>query len=79
MQKMSLWLQISSAVFGLIAAALWFWSAKAKAPPAVLDGGVRMQKFLDDAARRNMWAAGATGISVLFSVAITVLSNMCKH
>jgi len=78
-QQMSLWMQIGSAVFGLIAAALWFWSTKAKAPLAVFDGGVRMQKFLDDAARRNMWAAGATAISVLFSVANTVLSTMCTH
>ncbi len=69
-------MQIGSAAAGLVAAALWFWSATAKAPPATFDGGVSMQSFLDGAARRNRWAAGVTAISVLFSVADTLLSAM---
>ncbi|WDD90339.1 hypothetical protein Bsp3421_000164 (plasmid) [Burkholderia sp. FERM BP-3421] len=78
-QQISLWMQIGSAVFGLIAVALWFWAAKPKAPPANLDGGVTMQKFLGEAGSRNMWAAGTTAISVLFSAASTLLSIMSTH
>ena len=73
---MLLWIQIGSAIAGLVAAALWFWSATAKAPQAIFDGGVRMQSFLNSAARRNRWAAGITAISALFSVAGTLLSAM---
>jgi hypothetical protein len=70
---MLLALQMGSVITGFVAAALWFWSAAAKAPPMTYDGGARLNGFLDGANRLNRWAAGATAVSVLLSAFATLV------
>jgi hypothetical protein len=50
---MLFWLQIGSAVTGIVAAALWFGASAAKAPPASYDGIGHLPAFLDKTARLN--------------------------
>jgi hypothetical protein len=63
---MLFWLQIAAAVTDLVAATLWFRSAAAKAPSDDLDGGARLQDFLNGAARLNgCVAARVTALGAL--------------
>jgi hypothetical protein len=71
---MLFWLQIGSAVTGVVAAALWFGASAAKAPPASYDGIGHLPAFLDKTGRLNKWAAGVTAISVLLSAGATLLT-----
>jgi hypothetical protein len=59
---MLFWLQIAAAVTDLVAATFSFRSAR-KSPSDDLDGGARLQDFLNGAARLNRWAAGVTAES----------------
>jgi hypothetical protein len=71
---MLFWLQIGSAVTGIVAAALWFAASAAKAPPASYDGIGSLPAFLNKAGRINKWAAATTAISVLLSATATLLT-----
>jgi hypothetical protein len=68
---MVFWLQIGSALTGLVAAALWFLSALRKSPAMTYDGLGHLEDFLNGAGRLNRWAAGVTAISILLSAAAT--------
>jgi hypothetical protein len=68
-------LQVLSGVVGLVAAALWFMSAAVPlplTPGAAIGGTLPTNPFnvaLRHSASLNEWAAAATGVSVLLSVA----------
>src|SRR5580700_3390355 len=59
-------LQWLSAVAGIFAAALWFWSASIRVYPGSLYGGVspEQMKLMNRQSRLNAWAAVLTGVSV---------------
>jgi hypothetical protein len=71
-------LQLAGGVFGLIAAALWFWSAARRLPRAVTyfdytpDDDPR-ERAIRFSARLNAWAAFFTGLSA----ALTGASAFC--
>jgi hypothetical protein len=73
---MVFWLQIGSALTGLVAAVLWFRSSASKAPPMTYEGIERLKGFLDGASRLNRWAAGVTGLSMLLSSGTAMASAM---
>lgn len=59
-------LQWLSAVVGLCAAALWFWSASIRVYPGSLYGGVSPEQttLMNRQSRLNACAAALTGVSV---------------
>jgi formate hydrogenlyase subunit 3/multisubunit Na+/H+ antiporter MnhD subunit len=67
-------IQIGSAITGLVAAILWFLSAKSAAPAMTYEGLDRLKPFLDQAGRYNRWAAFFTAISMLLSAAVSLFS-----
>lgn len=69
-------LQLGSAITGLVAAALWFWSAAGKPPPMTWEGFGRLEAFLADAGQLNRWAAGATGVSMVLSAIATLFTTL---
>ncbi len=73
---MLLGLQAGSIATGFAAAVLWFRSAAAKAPPGTWEGIGRLEGFLDQVSRLNMWAAGFTGASLLLSAGSTLVSAL---
>ncbi|HXA23719.1 MAG TPA: hypothetical protein VNW90_15615 [Acetobacteraceae bacterium] len=63
MDHLGAWLQIGSAICAFVAAGFWAWSAVGKAPEMTWAGIADLKPWLDDAARRNRWAASFAGLS----------------
>jgi hypothetical protein len=81
------WFKGASAVVGLLAAALWFWSA-ASNPPLLSGGAIGgtlptdpFNMAMHQAAWLNRWAALATGLAVALTVIGDVIGSVatCKR
>ena len=63
--KISESLSFGAAIFGVLSAFFWGWSAVLKAPQAIHDGGKNMQNFLAKIGKLNSSAAGLTAMAAL--------------
>jgi hypothetical protein len=73
---------LGSALVGLVAAALWAWSAVTKQPSFEIlatyvadeTGVAPANRYLGRVSKLNAWAAGATALSVLLASAASWLT-----
>jgi len=68
---MRFYLAIASGITGLIAAFLWFWSARTSSVRPI--SMMKMDEYLVKSANFNAWAASFTGVSVLLGTASNLM------
>jgi hypothetical protein len=77
--RITIVLQILSALVGFVAAWLWFRSATGAAPPSSYKGIERLESFLNRASYWNRRAAVATALSVGLQATATMLTAAGWH